>query len=594
MPPSSLALSSKRRKISQDSGNNDIVGRLESTITDAIATNASLNPLTDLLHLASTSPDAGIVHRCIYALYRLFVSLIDKGALQPQNEEGSKVVRQWILERLDEFSSLLHSLLRDEESSLRTSALSILFSLLKHLSKSLSKSSTRPQFHVSFFKKIIHALLLSPPSLRGELKPPTFFTGGAMHADIRDLFLGKYLNIYDDIRWFFMRDAQPILAELAPEKFPNARENVLSVLERLTSFPTTQSDIDTWWIEELGFKPPKLAQGQNDSDEQPSSDEDEDDWTKFFDDEDKHKDSKPAPASARLHQLTVHQSLHSLSSHRAVFTRLWLTLLPQLSSRTSDGNSTLSMRALNFMHRGVMPHLTRAVMVMDWVSSCVDYGGAIGLLALNALFVLMQEYNLDYPSFYTRLYAFLDEDLLHLKHRARFFRLTDLFLSSSHLPATLLASFVKRLSRLSLNAPPSSIIIMIPFAYNILKRHPALMVMIHRDGDMAGDTFLPDEPNPNLTQALDSSLWELYSHRQHYHAGVSTLARIFEEAFTKPAYPLEDFLDHTYATLFDVEVKRRIKKEPATGLDLPKYTFPTLANTIEEVEMDVLGKIWVF
>jgi len=139
-----------------------------------------------------------------------------------------------------------------------------------------------------------------------------------------------------------------------------------------------------------------------------------------------------------------------------------------------------------------------------------------------------------------------------------------------HLPATLLASFVKRLSRLSLTAPPSSIVITIPFVYNILKRHPALMCMIHRDGevpepcegelpfprihnvcqfDPCADPFLPDEPNPNLTNALDSSLWELYSHKNHYHAAVSTMARIFEEAFTKPSYPMEDFLDHTYATV---------------------------------------------
>lgn len=37
----------------------------------------------------------------------------------------------------------------------------------------------------------------------------------------------------------------------------------------------------------------------------------------------------------------------------------------------------------------------------------------------------------DYPSFYTRLYDFLDRDVLHLKHRARFFRMTELFLSST-------------------------------------------------------------------------------------------------------------------------------------------------------------------
>ena len=95
------------------------------------------------------------------------------------------------------------------------------------------------------------------------------------------------------------------------------------------------------------------------------------------------------------------------------------------------------------------------------------------------------------------------------------------------------------------------------------------MRMIHRDGEdpesfegtlllsprhfqpalFGIDPFLADEPNPNLTNALDSSLWELYSHKSHYHAGVSTLARIFEEAFTKPSYPMEDFLDHTYATV---------------------------------------------
>lgn len=112
--------------------------------------------------------------------------------------------------------------------------------------------------------------------------------------------------------------------------------------------------------------------------------------------------------------------------------------------------------------------------------------------------------------------------------------------------------------------------ITIPFVYNILKRHPALMRMIHRDeepGPFEGtcfphpaparcrfylriaDPFLADEPNPNLTNALDSSLWELRSHKRHYHAGVSTLACIFDEAFTKPSYPLEDFLDHTYATV---------------------------------------------
>ena len=73
-------------------------------------------------------------------------------------------------------------------------------------------------------------------------------------------------------------------------------------------------------------------------------------------------------------------------------------------------------------------------------------------------------------------------------------------------------------------------------------------------GGFGGDGVLkagPDENelNPTLTNAIDSSLWELYSQKNHYHAPVSTMTRIFEEAFTRPNYALEDFLDHTYNTV---------------------------------------------
>jgi len=138
---------------------------------------------------------------------------------------------------------------------------------------------------------------------------------------------------------------------------------------------------------------------------------------------------------------------------------------------------------------------------------------------------------------------------------------------------------------------------MIPFVYNILKRHPALMCMIHRDGEVSEpfeDTFLPDEPNPNLTNALDSSLWELYSHKNHYHAAVSTMARIFEEAFTKPSYPMEDFLDHTYATLIEGEFKRRIKKDPAVENDEPEGIFRASDDTQLDPMHNIVETLWTF
>ena len=122
------------------------------------------------------------------------------------------------------------------------------------------------------------------------------------------------------------------------------------------------------------------------------------------------------------------------------------------------------------------------------------------------------------------------------------------------------------------------------------------------------DPFLADEPNPNLTNALDSSLWELLSHKRHYHAGVSTLACIFDEAFTKPSYPLEDFLDHTYATVVSVvlltrflevdilgfqliegELKRRIKKDPAVGIEEPTGIFEG-----DDSGRNIVESLWMF
>jgi len=162
---------------------------------------------------------------------------------------------------------------------------------------------------------------------------------------------------------------------------PHLPENLLSLLERLESFPVAQTDLKSWWVEELQTKParPKKAQPASERDDPGTDNESdaasEDDWRKFFDEPDSEKQKKPSEPSIRLHEMTVHQSLHSLTSHRAVFTRLWLRLLPRLSDDERDG-SALSLRALDVMHHGVMPHLTRAVMVMDWVGGCVDHGMA--------------------------------------------------------------------------------------------------------------------------------------------------------------------------------------------------------------------------
>ena len=264
---------------------------------------------------------------------------------------------------------------------------------------------------MSHFRKIVSYLLLCPPCARGKQK-----SDGIIDPDVLEHFHETWFSVHDDIRWFFLRDAayvtplpsshffdtiffhhRTLLTATPPNSHLHLPSNLLSILVRLSTFPTEQSELNAWWVPELGIKPPKPKHvkkksspggiainepdDDDDDDDEVMEDKEEnqdeaDDWRKFFD-EPSPNDARAGSSQprARLHTLTIHQSLHSLASHRAVFTRAWLTLLPRLTVQNNTSTSKeLVLRALNVMHRGVLPHLTRAILVMDWVGSCIDYG----------------------------------------------------------------------------------------------------------------------------------------------------------------------------------------------------------------------------
>lgn len=58
-----------------------------------------------------------------------------------------------------------------------------------------------------------------------------------------------------------------------------------------------------------------------------------------------------------------------------------------------------------------------------------------------------QSHDLDYPGFFDSLYRLVTSDMMYAKYRARFFRMVDLCLSSSHVPAYVVAAFLKRFAR---------------------------------------------------------------------------------------------------------------------------------------------------
>jgi U3 small nucleolar RNA-associated protein 19 len=91
------------------------------------------------------------------------------------------------------------------------------------------------------------------------------------------------------------------------------------------------------------------------------------------------------------------------------------------------------------------------------------------------------------------------------------------------------------------------------------------------------DPFNPEETDPTLTSAIDSSLWEIETLQSHYHPNVAAISRIISEQFTKQVYNLEDFLDYTYQGMITAELgteeKTSFKKIPVVEYHIPKRIF---------------------
>lgn len=366
---------------------------------------------------------------------------------------------------------------------------------------------------------------------------------------VRKEYLEKFVDEFDDIRFYTFKAITELLATDEGEAADEALvENVFGFLSSIEGVPTSNEELEAFYI-------------------------------------DTTKKRKGSP-------------LFSVSQHKKQAQEAWLALMNL--GLTKDQKKSI----LDIMSKVVAPWFTKPELLMDFLTDCYNTGGSTSLLALSGVFYLIQERNLDYPSFYTKLYSLLDADILHSKHRSRFFRLLDTFLESSHLPAVLVASFIKRLARLSLNAPPSAIVTLIPWFYNLFKKHPLCTFMLHREprtkeekdriaGEGLEDPFLPDEQDPMKTEAIDSCLWEIVQLQSHYHPNVATITKIMSEQFTKQIYNLEDFLDHSYGSLLEAEMIKDVKKAPVIEFQIPKRVLlPQEPDS--GVGDNLLVKLWNF
>ncbi|GKT98274.1 ribosome biogenesis protein [Fusarium langsethiae] len=368
------------------------------------------------------------------------------------------------------------------------------------------------------------------------------------NTEVMKAFIEEFVEQFDDIRYYTLDAVKHIVKEQESDPLPGLFDRCFALLSALDGVPESADQLEDFYVP----KPKKKT-----------------------------------------------HNLRNVNQHKKQGQEAWLALMTLMDVKEQRQRKQI----LDIFTTVIAPWFTKPELLSDFLTDCYNAGGSTSLLALSGVFYLISERNLDYPSFYAKLYSLLDRDILHSKHRSRFFRLLDTFLGSTHLPAALVASFIKRLARLSLNAPPGAIVFVTPWIYNLLKRHPTCTFMIHREirdpevkkhieEQGAKDPFLPNETDPMHTEAIDSCLWELVQLRSHYHPNVATISKIISEQFTKQSYNIEDFLDHSYATLLEAEIAKEIKKAPVTEFHIPKKVF--FANEGADEPDNLFVKLWDF
>ena len=94
----------------------------------------------------------------------------------------------------------------------------------------------------------------------------------------------------------------------------------------------------------------------------------------------------------------------------------------------------------------------------------------------------MTQDGLEFQPFYEHVYALLGSfEFMFSNSRStkRFLTLLENVLSSSLLPTYVLGSFVKRIARVSLVAPSHVVLVLLHLTYNVIRRNPSLVVLIH-------------------------------------------------------------------------------------------------------------------
>ena len=328
--------------------------------------------------------------------------------------------------------------------------------------------------------------------------------------------------------------------------------------------------------------------------------------------------------SAVKRRLPLSKRVYILSYHKCIFSKCWLLLL------SSPPEHPLSLphhrTILKHLPEHILPHFNKPLLLSEYLTICYKYGGIISILSLESIFILITKYNLDYPNFFLSLYHLCIPETFSAKYRSKFFNLLSISLKSTNIEKHTIASFIKRLSILTLCIPIYSTLYCIALITSLLREHPECLVLLHRSSTEKGNNSDPSDiiqeyNNDNniidlqYTNALsyNTSLYELDLLQLHYSSLVSDMCITIQNnshSTLKPGtviYPttpnttnntttntnsnidriivqnqpilMSEYIHQTYDSILEVELKKSNKKIVPLASIKPTTLFATNNNS---------------
>jgi U3 small nucleolar RNA-associated protein 19 len=543
------------------------------------------------------------------------------------DESASSKWNQWLLTQHDVFiGHLVDGIIAGKTASMRTFCGVIATTPVKvNLQSSSSKGASVDEDQRDMKKNVMLSEQLLNKLLSALMKSKQYFelnkSGDKSNVDslfseesMLALFESEFLRQYRDAQYFVMKGINKIAMDLRASMDGDMKrskgkdadeseedsdfhdkgmgivaENMCRVLIMMDYVARTASDLnqDAKYL----FDPPQLmdddTEDEGDDHERDEDDDSEEDDTESDSDSDESVEESRGAGRSKRAATSKGRSSNKRSrktkvvtwqqsyKHRFALQQAWLSTLriPDIPTRTQKhvlqhlsnyvlGICPSPLRFAEYFTRSFQAGTSKATGTNG--SSSSSSSSLTSILALDGLFILMLDHQLEYPEFYSSLYQLLHPRILYTKQRTRFLQLlSKSLMGNTMLPAYVVASFCKKLCRLALSGPPSGGLFALALVSNLLRKHGECACLIHREGKredvgLIEDVFVEEVGDLTQTRALESSLWELTALEKHYHHAISTVAKAVgtEDDKTTPMYDMDDFMAHTYKSLFEQEKKR--------------------------------------